>query len=126
MGDKRKILYVDDEEINLKLFEISLRKEFDVITALSAFEGLEIMKNNSCIDVVASDLKMPVMNGLDFIAQIKKDNSEAICILLTGYEESEILMDGFNKDYIFRYLLKPWNKEKLIATMKEAIEQIPN
>lgn len=123
MLSKRKILYVDDEEINLKLFEISLRNFFDVLTASTAIEGLEILKKDSGINVVISDLKMPEMNGLDFITHIKEEKKDTICMLLSGYIESEILMEGFNRKYLFRYILKPWDKEKLISTIEEAFLQ---
>lgn len=124
MEGKRKILYVDDEEINIKLFDLSMRREFDIITAESAKRGLELLEEDSQIKVVISDLKMPDMDGFEFIKRIKKGNNNIICILLTGYIESEVMLEGFNKEYIFRYLVKPWNKNQLISAIKEAFEKL--
>ncbi|HPV57322.1 MAG TPA: response regulator, partial [Tenuifilaceae bacterium] len=68
-----KILYVDDEQINLELFKINFRNDFDIRIANSALKGLEILQEEE-IDVVISDLKMPHMNGLEFIEKIKATN----------------------------------------------------
>lgn len=114
-----KILYVDDEEINLELLQLTFMNELEVITATSAKEGLQLLMENPGIPVVISDLKMPEMNGLDFIKEIKSSYPGKICMLLTGFMESEIMMEGFNKELIFRYIMKPWKK----VVLMEAIEQ---
>jgi len=116
-----KILYVDDEEINLELLELTFMNDFQVITAESAEEGLRQLALNPDIHVVISDLKMPVMNGLDFIKEVKKNNPEKVCMLLTGFMESEIMLEGFNKELIFRYLMKPWGRDELLETVQEAL-----
>jgi len=118
-----RILYVDDEEINLELLQLTFRNELEVLTASSGKEGLEILKTNPDIQVIISDLKMPVMNGLDFIKEIKKTNREKMCMLLTGFLESEIMLEGFNKELIFRYLTKPWRKSELMDTIQDAFKR---
>ncbi len=114
-----RILYVDDEEINLELLQLTFMNELEVITATSAREGLHILEGDQEIPVVISDLKMPEMNGLDFIKEIKTNYPGKTCMLLTGFMESEIMLEGFNKELIFRYIMKPWKK----AVLMEAIEQ---
>ncbi len=116
-----KVLYVDDEVINLELLQLTFMNEFQVITAESAQEGLKLLALNSDIHVIISDLKMPVMNGLDFIKEVKRISPEKVCMLLTGFMESEIMLEGFNKELIFRYLMKPWDKNELEETVKEAL-----
>jgi CheY-like chemotaxis protein len=64
MSEKKQILYTDDEEINLKLFEFNFSKKYDVITAINPQEGLDCLKVMPNIKVVISDMKMPGMNGL--------------------------------------------------------------
>ena len=113
-------MYVDDEVINLELLQLTFMNEFTVVTAESAREGLKLLALNPDIKVVISDLKMPVMNGLDFIKEVKRDHREKVCMLLTGFMESEIMLEGFNKELIFRYLMKPWNKDELEQTIHEA------
>lgn len=121
--DLPRILYVDDEVINLELLQLTFMNDFEVITATSAKGGLELLDLNPDIHVVISDLKMPVMNGLDFIKVVKQKYKEKICMLLTGYMESEVMLEGFNKELIFRYLMKPWNKEELENTIREALKR---
>ena len=118
-----KVLYVDDEPINLELLQLTFMNELEVVTATSAREGLEILDSQPEIHVIISDLKMPEMNGLDFIKEIKKKNRKKVCMLLTGFMESEIMLEGFNKELIFRYLMKPWNRDELIETIKEAFNR---
>ena len=74
MKGRVKILYVDDEIINLQLFEINFSKNYNVIIADNGFSGLEILENNPDISVVISDMKMPNMNGLEFIKKAKSSN----------------------------------------------------
>ncbi|MEA3461569.1 MAG: response regulator [Bacteroidota bacterium] len=118
-----EILYVDDEVINLELLQLTFMSDFKVITAASAKEGLNLLELHPEIHVVISDLKMPEMNGLDFIKVVKQNFKEKICMLLTGYMESEVMMEGFNKELIFRYLMKPWNKDELKETILEALKR---
>lgn len=118
-----EILYVDDEIINLELLQLTFMNSFKVITAVSAEDGLRLLALNPDIQVVISDLKMPVLNGLDFIKQVKQVYQEKICMLLTGYLESDIMLEGFNKELIFRYLMKPWNKNELESTIREALNR---
>jgi YesN/AraC family two-component response regulator len=118
-----RILYVDDEVINLELFQLTFMNDFKVITAVSAQEGLILLEHNPDIHVVISDLKMPVMNGLDFIKLVKQKFKEKVCMLLTGYLEPEVMLEGLNKELIFRYLMKPWNKDELEETIREALKR---
>ena len=121
--DLPRILYVDDEVINLELLQLTFMNDFKVITASSAREGLELLALNPGIRVVISDLKMPVMDGLEFIKVIKKQDPGKVCMLLTGFMESDVMLEGFNKELIFRYLMKPWEKDELKGTILEALER---
>ncbi len=116
-----KILYVDDEIINLELFQLTFMNVFQVLVAESAEEGLKLLALNSDIHVVIADLKMPGMNGMDFIKEAKKMNQERVCMLLTGFMEPNIMMEGLNKELIFRYILKPWNKDELDENIRAAL-----
>jgi two-component system NtrC family sensor kinase len=118
-----RILYVDDEVINLELLQLTFMSDFKVITAASAVEGLKLLEIYPDIHVVISDLKMPVMNGLDFIKVVKQKFKEKVCMLLTGYMESDVMLEGFNKELIFRYLMKPWDKNELEETIREALKR---
>lgn len=119
----RKVLYVDDEVINLELFKINFRNEFEIFTADSAQKGLEILKDEQ-IDVIISDLKMPHMNGIDLIERIKKENPEKICILLTAFMESDVMLRAINEELVYRYIMKPWKKDELREIIDSAFKRI--
>ncbi len=118
-----KVLYVDDEYINLDLLRLTFLNEFNVVTALSGSEGLEILEQQPDIHVVLSDLRMPGMDGLEFIRVIKQRYPDKVCMLLTAYMESEVMMEGFNKELLFRYLMKPFDRDELKGTLLEALER---
>jgi len=118
-----RILYIDDEVINLELLQLTFMNDFEVLIAESAEKGLKLLAKNPDIHVLISDLKMPVMNGLDFIKVVKKNYPEKVCMLLTGFMESDVMLEGFNKELIFRYLMKPWNKDELKETILEALRR---
>lgn len=123
---KEKILYVDDEDINLELFKINFENHFEVLTAESGKDALKILKENNDIGVIYSDLKMPVMNGFELISQIKKQSPEKICIMLTAFADTDVMMKAINDELIFRYLLKPWKTDEIIKTTQLAIEKYKN
>jgi len=118
-----RILYVDDEVINLELLQLTFMNDFKVLTASSAKEGLRMLELNPDIHVLISDLKMPVMNGLDFIKVVKQNDPAKVCMLLTGFMESDVMLEGFNKELIFRYLMKPWEMDHLAETIREALKR---
>jgi CheY-like chemotaxis protein len=118
-----KVLYVDDEYINLDLLRLTFLNEFEIITAESWTEGLGILEGDPDINVIISDLKMPGMSGLEFIKEIKKRYPSKICMLLTAFMESEVMMEGFNKELLFRYLMKPFRKDELKKNILEALKR---
>lgn len=67
-----KILYVDDEEFNLMLFEANLDYKYNILTALEGYSGLELLTKNNDIKIVISDMKMPKMNGVEFYKKCKE------------------------------------------------------
>jgi YesN/AraC family two-component response regulator len=114
-----EILYVDDEVINLNLFEYSFRKDFVIHTSLSAEDGLRKLEKAS-IDVLISDLKMPNMNGIEFIRLVRKKYPHISCILLTGYYEPQLFNDPEIQSLLFKYILKPFKKDELKGLILEA------
>lgn len=111
-----KLLYVDDETINLELFKLNFRKHYEVFTTISPFETIGIIEKES-IKVVVIDFKMPVINGMQLIEKIKALMPEVVCIILSGYLESEIVTD---KSKVFDYIMKPFNKEEVLKILIRA------
>jgi YesN/AraC family two-component response regulator len=119
MSKKISVLYVDDEPINLKLFELNFVNTFNITTASSGFEGLEILKKNPDIPVVISDMRMPKMDGLEFIAKAKKEFPNTIFYILTGYDINEQIADALNDRLINKYFRKPLNYKEIETAINE-------
>ena len=118
MEKKIKILCVDDEEINLQVFQITFSKNYDVLTAFSGTEGLEIILKIPDIRFVVSDMKMPTMDGLEFIRAVKKINETLPCMILSGYQQNQEIRDAIDEGILVDYMMKPYNRagiEKLIG-----------
>lgn len=115
------ILYVDDEESNLRIFKSSFRRHYTIFTAISGKEGLEILSTNA-IQLVISDQKMPEMTGVEFLERVAENYPNTVRIILTAYSDTEDIMRAINKCGIFRYLVKPWNKDEMLLTIDKALE----
>lgn len=113
MSDKYSILCVDDEPINLMLLERNFISKFNVFTAGSGFDGLNILKSNPDIAIVLSDMKMPGMNGLEFINIAKKQFPAIIYIILTGFDITEEITKAINEKVIHKYFQKPYNIKEI-------------
>ncbi len=107
------VLYVDDEPINTKLFALNFKTLFNVLTADSGYTGLDMLKEHSEISVVISDMKMPGMNGIEFISQAKKEFPNIIFFILTGYEITEEIAEALNINLINKYFQKPFNLKEI-------------
>lgn len=104
-----KILYVDDEQTNLMLFDLNYNDKYHVLLAESGMRGIEIYTQNPDIKLVISDMKMPVMNGIEFITRIKEINPEINCYILTGYSINEEIRDFMSQGLIIDCITKPLN-----------------
>jgi len=119
--EKIAVLYVDDEIINLKCFRSSFRRDFNVFTAASAAQGLDVLKEND-IQIIITDQRMPVTTGVEFFESILEEYPDPVRILLTGYSDIKAVRDAINKGQIFRYLNKPWRYEDLKKTINQAYD----
>jgi signal transduction histidine kinase len=115
------VLYVDDEKDNLRIFELSFRRDFTILTAGSAKEGLELLAQHP-VAVVLSDQKMPGIEGVEFLRRVRELDSRAIRILVTAYGDARILGDAINDGHIYRYIAKPWEPDDMRLTIQRAIE----
>lgn len=115
------ILYVDDEESNLKGFKSIYFTEYKIFTAISGMEALSILESNE-IHIIITDQKMPEMTGVEFLSNAISKYPDPIRIILTGYSDIEVLMQAINECGIFRYLTKPWDELEMNMTINQAIE----
>lgn len=117
-----KVLYVDDEEINLVIFEANFKDSFEVITASSGEKGLELLKTNAKdIEVVISDMKMPLMNGLDFVKQAKLLGRNIKFYILTAFDRADAIDKALSEKLISGVFRKPLDKSIINAEIAKAI-----
>lgn len=121
MDKKPKILYIDDEEINLELFKYNFSDKFDVITEYSGLSGLECLKKFPDIKVVISDMKMPNMNGIEFIGKAKEIYNDKKYFILTGFDISEEIHSALKGKLILKYLRKPFNIKEIEKAITEVV-----
>lgn len=119
--NKINVLYVDDEQNNLISFKATFRIKYNVHTAISGEEAIKVL-NNTPIDIIITDQRMPNMTGVEFLESILEQYPDPMRILLTGYADLNAVIDAVNKGKIFHYLTKPWNEEELDMTIKRAFE----
>jgi response regulator RpfG family c-di-GMP phosphodiesterase len=121
MNKKTTVLYIDDEEINLKLFEFNFSGKFEVITGNSGLKGLSLLEKYPGIQVVLSDMKMPEMNGLEFITLAKTKYNDKKFFILTAYDITEEMINAIDSGLIVKYLRKPFNIKEIETVINKAI-----
>lgn len=116
------VLFVDDEtNILSSLNRLFRPKNYLIFMASSGEDALLILDKHK-IDVVVSDMRMPEMNGAEFLEQVKIKWPSTVRILLTGYTDMSAAIDAINKAGIYRYLSKPWEDNDIQLTVENAIE----
>jgi response regulator RpfG family c-di-GMP phosphodiesterase len=117
------VLFVDDEANILSSLKRLFRPcGYRIFTAESGAQALEIMQHES-VDIVVSDMRMPVMNGAQFLEQVNARWPDTIRILLTGHAEIGATIDAINKGHIYRYISKPWEDNDIVLSIKQALHQ---
>jgi CheY-like chemotaxis protein len=118
-----KILLVDDDDNILSGYRRSLSREFQMETALGGEEALKLITDNGPYAVVISDMRMPGMDGVQFLSRIKAQSPDTIRIMLTGNADKETAVHAINEGRIFRFLNKPCSKEEMAQTLTAALLQ---
>lgn len=119
-----KVLFVDDEPNVLSAIRRTLRKqEFEVVTAESPREGLEKVRGDGPFAAVVSDMRMPDMDGAEFLSLVREINPDTVRIILSGQAELETTIAAVNNGQIFRFLTKPCAEDELTAVLDAALKQ---
>jgi DNA-binding NtrC family response regulator len=116
------ILIVDDEKHISAALKRELEEEGYVISTVSSAEEALALLHDSPSKVVISDIKMPGMNGLELLQQVKKSYPEVIRIVLSGHSDIKLILDSVNRYGIDRYLTKPWDIDDLKLTLRQSFE----
>ncbi len=118
---KHKMLFVDDEPANLRMLERLFRDDFEIMTALSGAEALEIIELHE-VELIISDQRMPGITGIEFLKRAAKLRPQTVRIILTGYTDVGELVEAVNSGVVYRYITKPWVNADLRQTVLSAVE----
>lgn len=122
--EKHTILIVDDEINNLQLLKRTFRGKYNILTAQNGLEALDVVKQHGNeISLIVSDQKMPVMEGTDFLKQVRQVHPEIVKILLTGHVDTDIIVAAINDCELFQYILKPFEPEELKIAVESGLEK---
>jgi FixJ family two-component response regulator len=118
-----RVLFVDDDSNILDGYRRSLSREFRLETAIGGEQALKLTVENGPYAVVVSDMRMPGMDGIQFLCGIKAQSPDTTRVMLTGNADIEMAIDAINEGNIFRFLTKPCSKELMAKTLTAALVQ---
>lgn len=117
------LLFVDDEPSILAALNRLFRPlGYRILTADSGAAGLGILEREA-VDLVVSDMRMPMMDGAQFLERVCRQWPRVMRILLTGYSDVAATIAAINRSEIYRYIAKPWNDEEILLTVRDALER---
>jgi CheY-like chemotaxis protein len=118
--ESRTLLLVDDEENILRALKRVLRGDgYRILTATSARDGLDILRQHD-VQVIVSDQRMPEVCGTEFLKQVKQTYPDTVRIMLSGYSDAAAVTNAINRGTIYKFLTKPWNDEDIRLQVRSA------
>lgn len=118
---KPSVLIIDDDQLSVDALRRALKREFEVFVATNTKDAENILRYEY-VQVVMSDHRMPDETGVAFLTRVRAEWPNVIRILISGYSNHSDTVQGINEAGIFQYIEKPWNPERVILTLKNAVE----
>lgn len=118
-----RILCVDDDSNILAAYQRGLRRTFSIDVATSGTEALKILRDHGPYAVVVADMRMPGMDGVQLLTEVKRLCPDTVRVMLTGNADQQTAIEAINKGHIFRFLAKPTPPEVLAAALSAGLEQ---
>src|SRR5579875_3870718 len=122
MVQRHTLLVVDDEPDVVQSLQDLLHREYRVLGATRAKEGLRLLQEQP-VHLVMSDQRMPEVSGVEFLRAVRLARPEAIRLLFTGYADIKAVIDAINEGHVYRYITKPWDPDELLTILHQAGEQ---
>lgn len=119
----KKVLFVDDDANIVSAYKGLLHEEFQIETALCGEEGLTILDALGPFAVAVADMRMPGMDGVQFLASVKKRSPITVRIMLTGNADLQTAINALNESSVFRILTKPCPIETLTKSLNAGVRQ---
>ncbi len=124
-SDKPLVMLVDDEVENINVLRQLLESHFQIITGLNGAEALKMIDNMvdpKQIQLIISDQRMPKVTGVEFLEQIVDRMPDTIRIILTGYSDTQVIIDAINKAKLYKFMTKPFDPVELSLTVQRGVE----
>lgn len=118
-----KVLLVDDEQPVLDGVSRRIGFDYDLTTAKSGAEGLQAIQESGPFAVVVTDMRMPHMNGIEFVTQARRIDPDTVYLMLTGNQDQETATRAVNEGQVFRFLNKPCDVKTLRAALEAGLRQ---
>ena len=118
---KRDILYIDDEQSNLIVFEAAFEDEFNIHTSTNAEAALKFLESHP-VPVVVADQRMPEMTGVEMFALIRKIYPHTQRVILSGFSDSDAIINAINQGQVFQFVRKPWQRIELQTVLQRALD----
>ena len=113
------LLVIDDEMDVCDSVHDLLRRDFRVLKARGAEEGLKLMQENE-VHIIMTDQRMPKVTGVEFLTSVLRGQPQAIRMLFTGYADIESIIQAINQGHIYKFLKKPWQPDELEQAVRDA------
>jgi FixJ family two-component response regulator len=115
-------MVVDDEEAILETMTYTFEDEYQVLTATSAQQALDLLERSGPVAVVISDQRMPEMTGVEFLSKVFETDPTTVRIILTGFADMNAIIRAINDGHVYAYITKPWEPADLKQVVKRAVE----
>ncbi len=122
---KPLIMLVDDEVENINVLRQLLESNFQIITGINGREALQLIDNMvdpQQVQLIISDQRMPELTGIEFFEKIVDKMPETIRIILTGYSDTQVIIDSINKAKLYKFMTKPFDPVELSLTVQRGVE----
>ena len=118
-----KVLLVDDDRNLLDSFKRHFRKRLNLVTSNSPADGLQALLDDGPFAVVISDLRMPNMDGVEFLSRVRSKSPDTVRFMLTGNASLDVAIDAVNQGNIYRFLNKPIDTDTFYRAIMDGIQQ---
>ncbi|MGR9051815.1 MAG: response regulator [Gammaproteobacteria bacterium] len=121
MRNSGTLLLVDDEPNIIHALNRLLRRDgYNILSAFSAAEAFAVLEHHH-VDVLIADQRMPVMTGMELLMRVKRLYPDVMRILLSGWPDTELIMNAVELGDIHDFVAKPWSDKELRRRIAEAI-----
>jgi len=120
-----RILAVDDEQSVLhSIARCLLDTPYELLTAFSGAQALELLEQHGPVDLIISDFRMPGMNGVELLQRVMAGWPATRRMILSAYTDADIVLAAVNEGRVHRFLTKPWKNDVLLATIRELLAEV--